>query len=72
MAYNREDIFNLPMEEKYELAMDLWDDIENNLLEVTEEEIKFAKERLELHRLNPSKGTSWQEVKKKISEKYGF
>jgi hypothetical protein len=60
------------MEEKYELAMDLWDDIENNLLEVTEEEIKFAKERLELHRLNPSEGTRWREVKKRISEKYGF
>jgi len=52
--------------------MDLWDHIENDLLNVTEEEIRFAKERLKLHLDNPSEGISLDEFKKSISEKYGF
>ena len=72
MAYDKEELFNLPVAEKYELVMDLWDHIENDLLDVTEEEIHFAKERLKLHRENPSEGVNWNELKKKISEKYGF
>jgi putative addiction module component (TIGR02574 family) len=72
MPYNKEELFNLPVAEKYELVMDLWDRIENDLLNVTEEEIQFAKERLKLHRDNPSEGISLDELKKSISEKYGF
>ena len=72
MAYDKEELFNLPIAEKYELVMDLWDHIENDLLDVTEEEIQFAKERLKLHRDNPSEGISLDELKKSISEKYGF
>jgi putative addiction module component (TIGR02574 family) len=72
MAYDKVELFNLPVAEKYELVMDLWDHIENDLLDVTEEEIKFAKERLKLHRENPSEGISLDELKKSISEKYGF
>lgn len=72
MAYDKEELFNLPVAEKYELVMDLWDHIENDLLNVTEEEIKFAKERLKLHLDSPSEGISIDELKKSISEKYGF
>jgi putative addiction module component (TIGR02574 family) len=72
MSYNKEELFNLPVAEKYELVLDLWESIDDDLLDVTEEEIKFAKERLQLHRQNPSEGISREELKKKISEKYGF
>jgi len=72
MAYDKEELFNLPVAEKYELVMDLWDRIENDLLHVTEAEIKFAKDRLKLHRENPSEGMTMDELKKSISEKYGF
>lgn len=72
MSYNKEELFNLPVAEKYELVLDLWESIEDNLLDVTKEEIQFAKKRLELHRLNPSEGIRREELKKKISRKYGF
>ena len=72
MPYDREELFNLPMEEKLELVEALWNRIDEDLLPFTEEEIKFARERLELHKQKPSEGLSWPEVKKKITEKYGF
>jgi putative addiction module component (TIGR02574 family) len=72
MAYDKEELFNLPVAEKYELVLDLWESIDNDLLDVTEEEIEFAKKRLQLHRENPLSGISREELKKKISEKYGF
>ncbi len=72
MAYNKEDLFNLPVAEKYELVMDLWDQIEKDLLDVSEEEIQFAKVRLKLHRQNPSERISVDELKKLITDKYGF
>ena len=56
MPYNREALFNLPAEEKYELVLDLWENIENESLPVTEEEIEFAKERLKLHKEKPLEG----------------
>ena len=72
MPYDREELFNLPMDEKLELVEALWNRIDEDLLPFTEEEIKFARERLELHKQKPSEGLSWLEVKKKITEKYGF
>ncbi len=72
MSYNREELFNLPVEEKLELVEALWDRIDDDLLPVTKEEIAFAKERLQLHNENPSNGMSWGELKKKIQDKYGF
>ncbi len=72
MPYNREELFNLPVEEKLELVEALWDKIDDELLPVSEEEIKFARERLKLHKQNPSEGLGWAEFKQKIKEKYGF
>lgn len=42
MAYDREELFNLPVEEKLELVEALWDRIDENSLPVNEEEIEFA------------------------------
>lgn len=72
MSYNKEELFNLPIEEKLELVEALWDKIDDELLPVSEEEIKFARERLNLHKQNPSEGLGWSEFKQKIKEKYGF
>lgn len=58
MAYNREELVNLPVEEKLELVEGLWDRIDDDLLPVTKEEIAFAKERLQLHSQNPAGGMS--------------
>jgi putative addiction module component (TIGR02574 family) len=72
MPYNKEELFNLPVQEKLELVEALWDKIDDELLPVSEEEIKFARERLKLHKQNPSEGLGWSEFKQKIKEKYGF
>ena len=72
MPYNKEELFNLPVEEKLELVEALWDKIDDELLPVKEEEIKFERESLNLHTQNPSEGLEWPEFKQKIKEKYGF
>jgi putative addiction module component (TIGR02574 family) len=72
MPYNKETLLNLPVEEKYELVMDLWDSIENDSLNVTDEEVQFAKQRLKLHLESPNEGVNTEELKKIMSEKYGF
>ena len=58
MPYDREELFNLPMDEKLELVEALWNRIDEDLLPFTEEEIKFARKRLELHKQKPSEGFS--------------
>lgn len=72
MAYNKEELMKLPVEGKLELVEALWDGIDDDLLPVTQEEIAFAKERLQLHNQNNGEGMSWEELKKKIYEQYGF
>lgn len=72
MAYDREELLNLSVDEKLELVEALWNRIDDELLPVTNEEIAFAKERLQLHNQNPSDGMSWEELKRKIQERYGF
>jgi putative addiction module component (TIGR02574 family) len=72
MAYDKEELFNLPVEEKLELVEALWNQIDDELMPVSKEEIKFAEERLQLHKQNPSEGLSWKELKKKVNGKYGF
>ena len=72
MPYNKEELFNLPVEEKLELVEALWDKIDDELMPVSEEEINFANERLDLHRQNITDGIGWSEFKQKIKEKYGF
>lgn len=72
MPYDKEELFNLPVEEKLELVEALWDKIDDELMPVSEEEIRFAKERLNLHKQNINEGIGWSEFKQKIKEKYGF
>ena len=72
MAYNKEDLLKLPVQEKQELAEALWNSIDDNLLPVTEEEIAFAEERYQLHLKNPEDGFTWDELREKVKSKYGF
>ena len=72
MPYNKEELLNLPVEEKLQLVEALWEKINEESVSVTKEEIEFARKRFDLHKENPSEGLSWEEVKNKITEKYGF
>ena len=65
MPYNKEELFNLPVEEKLELVEALWESIDEELLgkEMTrqgfEEEIDRRIENIEK---NPGTLISWKEV----------
>lgn len=69
MPINREELFNLPIEEKYELVMDLWENIDEEFLgkamsrQGFEEEIERRIERIEK---NPEILIPWEDVLKKM------
>ncbi|MEP6465572.1 MAG: addiction module protein [Parafilimonas sp.] len=72
MSFNKTEIFSLPPEEKIALAEELWSSVEEEILPVTEDEILFAKERLQMHETNADEEISLEILKKYFSEKYGF
>jgi len=69
MLYDKEQLLNLPVKERFELVMDLWESIDDDLLgkEMTrqgfEEEIDKRIERIEK---NPEILISWEEVLKQM------
>ena len=72
MSYNKEDLIALPAAEKIALAEALWSSVENELMPVTNEEMEFAKERLQQHEENPDEGVSLDKFKIYFKKKYGF
>lgn len=71
MAYDREELLNLPVAEKYELVLELWESIDDGFLgkEMTkqgfEEEIDRRIERIEK---NPELLISREEVLKELND----
>ena len=71
MPYNREQLLNLPVAERYELVLDLWESIDDNFLgkEMTrqgfEEEVDKRIERIEK---NPEILIPWDEVLKEMRD----
>lgn len=69
MSYNREELFNLPVEEKYELVMDLWENIDEEFLgsklskKAIEDELDRRVDEMIKH---PETKVSWEEVKAKM------
>ncbi len=72
MAYTKEELLNLPVNERQELAEALWNSIEDNSLPITEDEITFAEDRYKLHLDKPSEGMTMKELAEKVKGKYGF
>ena len=72
MRYKKEDLLKLPIPEKQALAEALWNSIDDELLPVTKEEIAFANERMKMHLDNPGEAMTWEELRKKIENNYGF
>ena len=56
MPIDKNEWLSLFAEEKIALAEELWSNVEEKLLPVTDEEISFAEERLRLHEMNPHEG----------------
>lgn len=70
MAYNRDELLNLPVEEKLELVEALWDRIDDDLLgeKLSSPEIeKELDKRLNNLEKNPQSLIPWEEVKRKMN-----
>ena len=72
MPYNKQDILQLPVEEKLQLAEEIWQSIDEKDLPKSDAEIQIAEERYKAYLKNPNAGMSWEEFRKKIFDKYGF
>ena len=72
MSYNKAALIALAAAEKIALAEELWSSVETELMPITNEEIEFAKERLQLHNEQPNEGMSMDTFKKYFADKYGF
>ncbi len=70
MAYNKEELLNLPVEEKLELVEALWDRIDDELLGKTLSRNEIGEElnrRISNIIKNPETLISWEDVKNKMS-----
>ena len=69
MSYNREELFKLPAEEKYQLVMDLWENIDEEFLGKAMSQQEFEEEidrRIERIDKNPEILIPWEDVLKKM------
>ena len=72
MSYSKEELLNLPVQEKQGLAEELWNSIDEGLLSVINEEIAFVNERLKMHEAKTQNGLNCLEFKNMTKEKNGF
>lgn len=66
--FSLSEIWELSTAERIQLAEDIWDSVaaDPNSLYLTPIEKKELDKRLQTYRRNPQKGSSWDEVKKRI------
>ncbi len=72
MSYNTEELLKLPVIERYDIAIALWESIENEDLPVTEEEEVLAEIRLQEHLNNPKDILKWEDAREQIKKEYGI
>ena len=69
MPYNREQLLNLPVDERIELVGDLWDSIDNDTIgkQFSKQEIEEELDsRINKIKKNPNSLISWEDVKAKM------
>lgn len=69
MSYNREQLLNLPVDERIELVGDLWDSIDNDTIgkQFSKQEIEEELDsRINKIKKNPNSLISWEDVKAKM------
>lgn len=68
MTYDREELLNLPVAEKYELVLDLWESIDDDFLgkEMTRQGFEEIDKRIERIEKNPEILIPWEEVLKEM------
>jgi putative addiction module component (TIGR02574 family) len=69
----RDQVMSLPMDEKFELANELWDSIHppgsarpGDPVELTEEQMAEIRRRVAEHERNPETASPWEEVKARL------
>lgn len=66
MQYNKEQLLNLPLEERKELTSDLIDSILAEEMEpIPNWKKELIEERIKYHNQHPGNGMEWNELKKK-------
>ena len=65
------DTLDLSISERIQLVEDIWDTIalETDAIELTEDEKKIIDERLDAYHKNPTLGSPWDDVYKRIANK---
>lgn len=71
-SYDKNALLALPIKEKLELAEALWNSIEQDMPEISKDEITFAHERLLMHEAKPDEGLTLYQLKQYFRDKYGF
>jgi len=65
------ELMELTPEERIQLAEDLWDSIEpQDMTPLTSEQKLELNRRIEEHRRNPDRASSWEEVKARLWARY--
>ncbi len=72
MSYNTEELLKLPVIERYDIAVALWESIEDEDLPITEEEKILAEIRLQEHLNNPKDILKWEDAREQIKKEYGI
>ncbi len=72
MSYNTAELLKLPVIERYDIALALWESIEDEELPVTAEERAFAEMRLQEHLNNPKDVIKWEDARAQIKKEYGI
>lgn len=67
----RKQVFALTPEEKIDLAVELWDSIAQDEFPPISDELKHELDRrLEEHQKDPSRASTWEEVKERLLARY--
>ncbi|MGH2608974.1 MAG: addiction module protein [Tepidiformaceae bacterium] len=69
-----EELLKLPPDERIDLAMALWDSVENSpeidaLFPLTDAQRAELERRLAEHERNPSSGIPWEEVQRRLRDR---
>ncbi len=71
MAISVIDTLELPIEDRIRLVAEIWESIAEtpDAIQLTEETRQLLARRFEAHRANPTAGSPWSEVKKRLLAK---
>lgn len=70
MSYNTSELLNLPAMERYNIAVELWASIEEEL-PISDEEKRFAETRLEEYLKQPNEVLRWEDARAQLKKEYG-